>query len=499
MHAAYPEGYYDSFEGKCGVELMKAVKARAAAHKTISYGADTWEAFRSTDVRNVNGTDYCWDMYSDLLLPVSAGRPDSNKMNIEHSVANSWWGKTKNDAYKDIVHLNPSESQANSKKGNYPLAELGSVNWTNGWTSVGSPKSGQGGGASMCYEPHDDYKGDFARVFMYMFTVYDDIAWKSSTNWMYDTSSDLMFRQWARTLLLRWSQNDPVSEKERRRNDGIQKEQQNRNPFIDLPDLAEHIWGAKSDVPFSLSGSAGPGDDPGDDPGTDKSSYEWLASDAVSLDDGWTFETTVMPEGSSYVWSWKEYKGNHYLNGSAYHAETAHVAEAYAWSPVVSFANVEKATVSFRHAAKFQTTLRTLCGLVVKDVDSGEITPVEIGAWPASGKWEFADSGESDLSGFSGKNVRIGFRYGSDSSGADTWEINDMRLDLVRTATGVNCVGTEEDDSWLVEVWGNSIAAPEGARIFDLNGREYDGRDLQKGVYIVTKPSFSKAVKVLVN
>ena len=252
-------------------------------------------------------------------------------------------------------------------------------------------------------------------------------------------------------------------------------------------------------MPFSLSGSAGPGDDPGDDPGTDKNSYEWLASDAVSLDDGWTLETTIMPEGGSYVWSWKEYQGDHYLKGSAYIGGAARAAEAYAWSPVVSFANVRKATVSFRHAAKFQTTLRTLCGLVVKDADSGEITPVEIGTWPVSGKWEFADSGEADLSGCSGKNVRIGFRYGSDSSGADTWEINDMRLDLVRIDTGVTCTGPEEDDSWLVEVWGNSIAAPEGARIFDLNGREYDGRDLQKGVYIVTKPSFSKAVKVLVN
>lgn len=495
--ASYPAGYYDSFEGKCGVELMLAVKSRAENHKSISYGSDTWNAFKSTDVRIVDGKEYWWDMYSDLLLPVSAGRPDPNTMNIEHSVANSWWGKTKNDAYKDIVHLNPSESKANSRKSNYPLAELGSVSWTNGWTSIGSPKSGQGGGASMCYEPADEYKGDFARVFMYMFTVYNDIAWKSNTSWMYDTSSELMFKSWARTLLLRWNSEDPVSDKERMRNDGIEKEQQNRNPFIDLPDLAEHIWGSKSNVPFSLSGTPGPG--PGDTPDPDLDRYDWLASDAVSMDADWTIENVSIPEGGTYVWSWKEYKGNHYLNGSAHISGTAHAAEAYAWSPVVSFANVKEAKVRFMHAAKFQTTLRTLCTLVVKDADSGEITPITIGVWPETGNWNFAGSGDIDLSSFKDRNVMIGFRYRSTDEGADTWEINDMSLDLVRTGTGVGTIAEDEDDSYLVEVWGNNIYAPEGSRIFDLNGREFDGRDLQKGVYIVVKPTFGKSVKVMIN
>lgn len=501
-NATYPDGYYDSLEGKCGHELMLAVKAKVRTHHVISYGSDTWNAFKSTDVRVVNGTEYWWDMYSDLLLPVADGRPNSNTMNIEHSVANSWWGKTQNDAYKDIVHLNPSESKANSRKGNYPLAELGSVSWTNGWTSVGSPKSGQGGGAGTCYEPADEYKGDFARVFMYMFTVYDDISWKSNTAWMYDTSSDLMFKPWAKELLLRWSANDPVSDKERMRNDGIQKEQQNRNPFIDLPDLAEHIWGSKSNVPFSLSGSTDP--DPGIDPGTDpdpddtKVEYNWLASDAISMGD-WTIENIELPSGGTYVWSWKDYQGTRYLNGSAYIKGVNYAAKAYAWSPEVSFADVETATLSFSHAAKFQTTCRDLCMIAVKDMGTGMIKDIPIDNWQEPGEWEFVSSGDIDLSEFSGKKVKIGLKYESTASGADTWEINDMTLKLTRKPTGIEMpVYDQEDDSFLVEVWGNNILAPEGAHIFDLNGREYDGRNLQRGVYIVVKPTFEKAVKILI-
>ena len=317
---------------------------------------------------------------------------------------------------------------------------------------------------------------------------------------MYDTSDELMFKPWAKELLLRWSANDPVSDKERMRNDGIQKEQQNRNPFIDLPDLAEHIWGSKKTVPFSLSGSTDPGTGPGTDPDPDdtKTEYDWLASDAASMGD-WTIENIELPSGGSYVWSWREYKGNQYLNGSAYIKGVNYAAKAYAWSPEVSFADVETATLSFSHAAKFQTTCRELCMIAVKDMASGAIEDIPIVNWQKPGEWEFVSSGDIDLSEFSGKKVKIGLKYESTASGADTWEINDMKLKLTHKTTGIEMPAyDQEDHSFLVEVWGNNILAPEGAHIFDLNGREYDGRNLQRGVYIVVKPTFEKAVKILI-
>lgn len=496
--AGYPDGYYDSLNGKCGVELMRAVKAKADGHMDINYGADTWNAFKDTDVRNINGVDCWWDMYANTALPVSDGRPESSVMNIEHSVANSWWGKTKNSAYKDLCHLNPSDSQANSRKSNYPLAELSNVSWTNGVSSVGSPKSGQGGGAGSCYEPADEYKGDFARAYMYMFTTYDDISWQSKTDWMYDTASDLMFKAWAQELLLRWNAGDPVSDKERKRNDGIEKNQKNRNPFIDLPDLAEHIWGAKKDVPFSVEGS-----DPVDPPvvpvDPDNESYKWFLSTATEMESDWTIEDVQLPSGGTYVWNWKEYKENHYLNASAYISGASYAAKSYVWSPVVSFENVEEATLDFHQAAKFQTTLRSLCGPVVKDVATGVITELYVPTWPSAGSWTFVNSGDIDLSEFAGKDVQIGFKYESDTTGADTWEINDVTLTLKKGRTGVEIPAVEdEDDSFLVEVWGNNILVPTGARIFDMNGREFDGKGLGSGVYIVVKPTFEKAIKVII-
>lgn len=492
--AEYPSGYYDSLDGKCGKELMTAVKNVVYNHTEITYGASgTWVAFKDTDVKHVGGVDYWWDMYSSNLVAVSSGHPG---LNIEHSVANSWWGGTKNAAYKDLCHLNPSDQDANSRKSNYPLAELSEVTWDNGVTFVGRPKSGQGGGATYCFEPADEYKGDFARAFMYMFTIYNDISWKSTTDWMYNTSSDLMFQSWASELLLRWSTNDPVSQKERDRNDGIYKNQKNRNPFIDLPDLADHIWGSKKTEPYDLNGTGGGGTGGGDD--QDSTTYRWLDEADSSMGD-WTIEDVTLPEAGTYVWSWKSYNGMSYLNGSAYISGTPYESLSYAWSPTVSLKDASSAKFSFEHAAKFQTTLRDICKVVVKDVATGAVSEVAIPTWPGAGSWTFVDSGTIDLASFLGKEVNIGFKYASTTSGADTWEIKNAALVVEKATSGMERLNIEEeDDSFLVEVWGNNILAPQGAHIFDMNGREVSGENLSKGVYIVVKPSFEKSVKVMI-
>ncbi|HAP30013.1 MAG TPA: hypothetical protein DCR26_07805, partial [Porphyromonadaceae bacterium] len=44
-------------------------------------------------------------------------------------------------------------------------------------------------------------------------------------------------------LLMKWHREDPVSQKEIDRNEEVYRIQANRNPFIDYPELAEHLWG----------------------------------------------------------------------------------------------------------------------------------------------------------------------------------------------------------------------------------------------------------------
>lgn len=42
--------------------------------------------------------------------------------------------------------------------------------------------------------------------------------------------------------LLKWNDEDPVSDLERQRNNVIEQAQGNRNPFIDFPQLARSVY-----------------------------------------------------------------------------------------------------------------------------------------------------------------------------------------------------------------------------------------------------------------
>lgn len=52
------------------------------------------------------------------------------------------------------------------------------------------------------------------------------------------------------SILLDWHRNDPPDDYEMNRNNSIYNWQKNRNPFIDHPELAEHIWGSKQIDPW---------------------------------------------------------------------------------------------------------------------------------------------------------------------------------------------------------------------------------------------------------
>ncbi len=152
--------------------------------------------------------------------------------------------------------------------------------------------------------------------------------------------------------------------------------------------------------------------------------------DATSANgaDGWTFENVTMPEGASAIWSWKNYSNAYYLNASAYISGSAQESESWAVSPVVDMTAASTVSASFEHAAKFQTTLTSLCKFAVRVAGTTTWTEVAIPTWPESGKWTWGESGAMDLSAFAGKKVQLGFKYGSTTSGADTWEIRNLAI-----------------------------------------------------------------------
>ena len=162
-------------------------------------------------------------------------------------------------------------------------------------------------------------------------------------------------------------------------------------------------------------------------PGTETEIASFLDASLTEMPADWTTEDVNLG-GLDAVWSWKVYNGNGYLNASAHKEGGAVASEAYCVSPVIDLTGVSDAAANFDHAAKFQTTLRTLCTICVREAGTTAWTKLAIPTWPEAGAWTFANSGNIDLSAYNGKKIQLAFLYGSTDKGADTWEIKNLKV-----------------------------------------------------------------------
>jgi endonuclease I len=252
-----PQGYYNTIDNKQERELKTALHQILKNHTVLSYSS-LWYYFRTTDVKDDGIT--VWDMYSNIVRRYPANEGGSvSGMNREHSLPKSWWA-TSNQvenyaAYSDLNHLYPSDDEANGRKSNYILGEISNPSFNNGVSKTGkNTYSYRGAPFVNAFEPADEYKGDFARTYFYMITCYENYArqWRSDGLNMFNNETYPVLQPWAKDMLLKWHRADPVGNKERIRNEEVYIYQNNRNPFIDFPELAEHIWGNKTNEPFDL-------------------------------------------------------------------------------------------------------------------------------------------------------------------------------------------------------------------------------------------------------
>ncbi len=107
--------------------------------------------------------------------------------------------------------------------------------------------SGNSGTVGSNWYPGDEWKGDVARMMMYMYLRYGSQCYPNNVGIGSAVANDSNMID----LFLQWNAEDPVSQIEINRNNyleltpnqGNQYGQGNRNPFIDNPYLATRIWG----------------------------------------------------------------------------------------------------------------------------------------------------------------------------------------------------------------------------------------------------------------
>lgn len=274
--------YYASIDGKAtnsSDDLRKTLcTIISTGYTSIGYSSLPNQMYGAssnpTDFVNGTGSNATMeDIYSSKPYKMSDSGSSASTCgtgwNKEHTVPQSWFDE-KTPMKSDAFHVYPTDIRMNSLRSSYPYGEnnaaKGCSTW--GYGSVGT--STFPGYTGTVFDPgeggeYGSYKGDLARTYFYMATRYRTTNFtygSGNTSFTY-TNGVADLTDYMKNLMLKWHREDPVSDKERNRNNAIYAHQHNRNPFIDYPELVEYIWGNKKGQSVNLAALvSGYSDDP---------------------------------------------------------------------------------------------------------------------------------------------------------------------------------------------------------------------------------------------
>ncbi|WP_338358581.1 endonuclease [Yeosuana marina] len=199
----------------------------------LTYTPGVWDALKQTDLDPTNpnnvlliygSDDSDSDITNDRTRSKDLNGGNVGDWNREHTYAKSLGDPNLGETGpgSDAHHLRASDVQLNAIRSNRL--------YTDG--------SGNAKVVNTGFYPGDEWKGDVARMMMYMYIRYGDRCLPSNVGLGSSTYSPEM-----RDIFLEWNAEDPVSQVEINRNVILEGIQGNRNPFIDNPAFATSIWG----------------------------------------------------------------------------------------------------------------------------------------------------------------------------------------------------------------------------------------------------------------
>ena len=314
--------YYASIDGKstnANDDLRKTLcTVISTGYVSIGYSSlqSQMYAASSNPTDFVNGSNKTMeDIYSSKPYKSSDNGSSASTCgtgwNKEHTVPQSWFGES-SPMKSDAFHVYPTDIRMNSLRSSYPYGENNAAKGcaTYGYGSVGT--STFPGYTGTVFDPgeggeYGSYKGDLARTYFYMATRYRTTNFTSGSGGTSFTYSGGVanLTPYMRDLMLKWHREDPVSEKELKRNNAIYAHQHNRNPFIDYPELVEYIWGTKAGQTVVLSAlvSAYDGETPppGPQPEITKYGVTWSVNGTATLVDSIEENTNILSLPASPV------------------------------------------------------------------------------------------------------------------------------------------------------------------------------------------------------
>lgn len=205
--------------------------ANCYAHRSLGYDGARKVLFGKLHIEEENGKYYIRDVYCHKIFAGGAdvrpgAIPNNNQINCEHTWPQSKFSSLypKDIQKADLHHLYPTDSKANSIRGNLDFAEITSEIGGLDANCDASKFGTTAGDSGDHFEPPTEHKGNVARALFY-FSVRYKISIPENEE----------------SVLRKWHEMDPVDDLERERNDQIYYAQGNRNPFIDYPILSNYI------------------------------------------------------------------------------------------------------------------------------------------------------------------------------------------------------------------------------------------------------------------
>ncbi len=241
VESTQPDGYYDTLEGQSNEALVQAIQNIIADPDIVRAQTytDVIDILKSADQSPLN-SNQVWLLYTEQQRPKidfqTTGGSNVGLWNREHTYPRSRGGyddiaaddiadgidiffPTKADSLRhansDAHAIRATDGPENSARGNQDYGEY----------------SGPDGNLGS-------WQGDVARAIFFLTIRYNGLEVVSGNpeNSTVGALGDL-------DILLDWHRNDPPDDYEMNRNNIVYTWQFNRNPFIDLPDLVEFIWG----------------------------------------------------------------------------------------------------------------------------------------------------------------------------------------------------------------------------------------------------------------
>ena len=161
----------------------------------------------------------------------------------------------------------------------------------------------------------------------------------------------------------------------------------------------------------------------------------------------------TLPAGQTSIWSFDSQYG---AKITAHIGNSNYASESWLISPWIDLTDVVGASVSFDHVHRFAGTAGEELTFWAKSDDANaQWTKLSIPKYATGSDWSFVNSGEISLNDYVGKNVKVAFKYISNTTNAATWEIKNFSAHVVKADPGLAFETTEFE----VEI-GDDFTAP---------------------------------------